>query len=190
MSSVWQSISHRAGILVPGLASIPPRRRREYLAFLGFVAPNFILFGVFTFWPLVYSLLLSFKKWNMISPTKEFVALANYVKIIGDDVLWQASRNTLYLAGGTVSIKLALALMLALLGYSKDEPLDWGNLEFKNYNARYTLAEETQIRALREKGIAVNLWTVNEERDMRRFIAAGVAGLITDFPQRLRALLQ
>ena len=115
MSSVWQSISQKGTALVPGLAKLSSRRRREYLAFLGFIAPNFILFGIFTFWPLVYSLLLSFKKWNMISPTKEFVGLANYAKMIGDDVFWQASRNTLYLAGGTVFIKLALALGLALL---------------------------------------------------------------------------
>ncbi len=76
----------------------------------------------------------------------------------------------------------------ALLGYSTD-PLDWGELEFKTYNARYTLVDEDLIRTLREKGIAVNLWTLVEEKDMRRFIAAGVAGLITDFPQPLAALL-
>jgi sn-glycerol 3-phosphate transport system permease protein len=115
MSSIWASISHRATILVPGLASLSARRRREYLTFLGFIAPNFILFAVFTFWPLVYSFLLSFKKWNMISRIKDFVGLANYGKMIGDDVFRLVSRNTLYLAGGTVFVKLALALALALL---------------------------------------------------------------------------
>jgi glycerophosphoryl diester phosphodiesterase len=38
-------------------------------------------------------------------------------------------------------------------------------------------------------GVAVNLWAVNEEDDMRRFIAAGAAGIITDFPQRLFRML-
>lgn len=78
----------------------------------------------------------------------------------------------------------------ALIGYWEDEPLDWGDLEFETYNALSTLIDEAQIRDLAAKGIAVNLFTVNDERDMRRFIAAGVAGLFTDFPQRLRALLQ
>ena len=77
-----------------------------------------------------------------------------------------------------------------LIGYSETQPLDWDHLEFKTYNAHYTLVDEDQVRVLREKGIAVNLFTVNEGDDMQRFIAAGVAGLITDFPQRLRALLQ
>jgi glycerophosphoryl diester phosphodiesterase len=78
----------------------------------------------------------------------------------------------------------------ALVGYWEDEPLDWGDLEFDTYNALSTLIDEAQIRNLAAKNIAVNLFTVNEESDMRRFIAAGVAGLFTDFPQRLRALLQ
>ncbi len=76
----------------------------------------------------------------------------------------------------------------ALIGYSTD-PLDWGQLEFKTYNARYTLVDEDLIQTLREKGIAVNLWTLIEEKDMRRFIITGVAGLITDFPQTLAGLL-
>ncbi len=78
----------------------------------------------------------------------------------------------------------------ALLGYGGTEPLAWGDLEFKSYNARYTQVDEKQIRALQEKDIPVNLWIVDEEKDMRRFIAAEAAGLITNFPQTLTALLQ
>jgi len=52
------------------------------------------------------------------------------------------------------------------------------------------MVDEEQIWAAAETGIAVNLYTVNREEDMRRFIAAGVAGLITDFPQRLKAVLR
>jgi glycerophosphoryl diester phosphodiesterase len=32
-------------------------------------------------------------------------------------------------------------------------------------------------------------WTVNERADMERLIALAVDGLITDYPDRLRALL-
>ena len=73
----------------------------------------------------------------------------------------------------------------ALIGYSKIKPLDWGQLEFKTYNARYTLIDHRIIGQLAEKGIAVNVWPVNKEKDIQRFIAAGAAGIITDFPQRL-----
>lgn len=78
----------------------------------------------------------------------------------------------------------------ALIGYSEIGPLDWGDLEFETYNARSTLIDENQVRAITEKGISVNLFTVNEEDEMLRFTEAGAAGLITDFPQRAVRLLR
>jgi glycerophosphoryl diester phosphodiesterase len=38
-------------------------------------------------------------------------------------------------------------------------------------------------------GLKVIPWTVNERADMARLIALGVDGLITDYPDRLRALM-
>lgn len=90
-------------------------RRREYLIFLLFIAPNFLLFAVFTFWPLVYSLGLSFTRWNMIAPTPTFIGLDNYVNLMKDDIFWLAARNTVYIAFGVVFIKLAIALGLAMV---------------------------------------------------------------------------
>ena len=62
--------------------------------------------------------------------------------------------------------------------------------EFRTYNAWAPLVDEEQIRAAAETGIAVNLYTVNRKEDMDRVIAAGVAGLFTDFPQRFKAVLR
>lgn len=78
----------------------------------------------------------------------------------------------------------------ALIGDPEDQPLDWGDERFAVYNPRHTLIKEEKIRALAEKNIGVNLWTVNEEKDMKRFIAAGAQGIITDFPQRLKRLVR
>jgi len=77
----------------------------------------------------------------------------------------------------------------AVLGIPETAPLEWGNFEFTAYNVRHTMISDNEIMALRRRGIAINLWTVNDPDDMERFIAAGVAGLITDFPQRLKKLL-
>ncbi len=76
----------------------------------------------------------------------------------------------------------------ALIGYHTDRPLDWGDLAFATYNARATLIEDETIRQRKQDGVAINLFTVNEAADMRRFMALGVDGLITDFPQRLTKL--
>ena len=78
----------------------------------------------------------------------------------------------------------------ALIGYSFTAPLDWGDFGFEIYNARSTLIDEKQIKTAIGKGKKVNLFTVNEIADMQRFMDQGVDGLITDYPQRLKALLK
>jgi glycerophosphoryl diester phosphodiesterase len=50
------------------------------------------------------------------------------------------------------------------------------------------LTEETLAEA-KSLGLKVIPWTVNERADMERLIAAGVDGLITDYPDRLRAVM-
>jgi glycerophosphoryl diester phosphodiesterase len=57
------------------------------------------------------------------------------------------------------------------------------------YSAEFVLMDAAAARMLREKGIEPLVWTVNEEADMRRMIALGVNGIITDYPDRLIALL-
>ena len=38
-------------------------------------------------------------------------------------------------------------------------------------------------------GLGPYAWTVNEEADMRRMLECGVAGILTDYPDRLIKLL-
>lgn len=45
------------------------------------------------------------------------------------------------------------------------------------------------VATLREKGHEINVWTVNAPEDLRRMIACGVHGIITDFPARLHGML-
>lgn len=97
------------------LARFIQPKRREHLIFLLFIAPNFVLFAVFTFWPLVYSLGLSFTRWNMIAPRPTIIGLDNYANLLKDDIFWLALRNTVMIAFGVVFVKLAIALGLAMV---------------------------------------------------------------------------
>jgi sn-glycerol 3-phosphate transport system permease protein len=101
--------------LSPRRAGTRRRSRREALTFIAFVTPNFLLLAVFTFWPVLYSLYLSFFKWNMIAKRKTFLALENYRAMLADPVFWMVTRNTFALAGGTVLVTLAIALALAVV---------------------------------------------------------------------------
>lgn len=57
------------------------------------------------------------------------------------------------------------------------------------YNPGLKYVDEATVRAVREAGFDVLVWTVNEEEDMRRLIEWGVSGIFTDYPQRLNAVL-
>jgi glycerophosphoryl diester phosphodiesterase len=48
---------------------------------------------------------------------------------------------------------------------------------------------DSTLKAAQALGLKVIPWTVNEPADMERPIAAGVDGLITDYPNRLRAVM-
>ena len=45
------------------------------------------------------------------------------------------------------------------------------------------------VGAMQDKGLGVNVWTVNTVDDLRRMLEYGVHGIITDFPARLREMM-
>ena len=53
----------------------------------------------------------------------------------------------------------------------------------------YRNAKPDDVAAAKSLGLKVIPWTVNERADMARLIALGVDGIITDYPDRLRAVM-
>jgi glycerophosphoryl diester phosphodiesterase len=53
----------------------------------------------------------------------------------------------------------------------------------------YRNAKGDDVAAAKGLGLKVIPWTVNERADMERLIALGVDGIITDYPDRLRAVM-
>ncbi|MGD9017908.1 MAG: glycerophosphodiester phosphodiesterase family protein [Desulfobacterales bacterium] len=78
----------------------------------------------------------------------------------------------------------------ALIGDDNDHSLDWGDGSYATYNVLWTLISEDVIREKTRQGVSINLFTVNDEENFRRFRNAGARGLITDFPQRLAAFIR
>jgi sn-glycerol 3-phosphate transport system permease protein len=91
------------------------RRWVRYLRPYAYILPTFVFLAVFTHWPILRTFYLSFFKWNMASPTMEFVGLVNFAQAWNAPVFWEVLRNSLLFAAGTVPLTLALALVLALL---------------------------------------------------------------------------
>lgn len=90
-------------------------RRREYLLFLAFIAPNVILLAVFAYWPVLYNAYLSMTSWNLLSETKPWVWFANYVDMFTDPEFGAVVWHTVAFSGGIVIISIILGMAVAVL---------------------------------------------------------------------------
>lgn len=66
---------------------------KQWQAYL-LLFPTIVIFTMFMLWPFVYTIYLSFFDWNMVSPTKEFVGLDNYLAVISDPITYKVFFNT------------------------------------------------------------------------------------------------
>ncbi|MCB0194053.1 MAG: glycerophosphodiester phosphodiesterase [Anaerolineae bacterium] len=72
----------------------------------------------------------------------------------------------------------------ALVAWPIINPLKLLNrLQCRAYHPYYKLTDARQIDQLNQAGFEVNIWTVNNAKDIRAFTKVGVNGIITDFPQ-------
>ncbi|GAB3913487.1 sugar ABC transporter permease [Larkinella knui] len=88
-------------------------RRDKWIPY-GLVAPYILHFAVFVAFPVVFSVVLTFHSWNIISPM-EFVGLANYTRLFKDRLFWQAIYNTLRFLIIHIPLQIVIALALAEL---------------------------------------------------------------------------
>src|SRR3972149_439269 len=86
------------------------RKRWAY----AFISPFYILFAIFSIFPIIFSIYLSFTQWKGTGP-KIFVGLANYRRLFQDPVFWQSIRNGFIIFFLYVPIMTLLALVLAVL---------------------------------------------------------------------------
>ena len=60
------------------------------------VAPYLLFTAVLWVYPFLWGLVISTKKWNIISPHKEFVGLENFGRLFQDPLFWISIKNTFY----------------------------------------------------------------------------------------------
>ena len=53
-----------------------------------------------------------------------------------------------------------------------------------------TLIDRNSVRQVQDHGVRVDVWTINDEAEMRRLIELGVDGIMTDRPDRLMKIIQ
>lgn len=93
----------------------PPRRRRLHLTFLVFTLPNLALILVFSYFPVIANVGLSFTTWDMIAPSPTFVGLAKWRAFFADPQVLRAMWTTIIWVVVSVGGSMGLGLLLAVL---------------------------------------------------------------------------
>ena len=79
-----------------------------------FIAPGIIGFLVFSLGPMLYSLMLSFTEWNIITPMK-YIGLANYKDLFHNDLILKSLKATFYYTLLSVPLIVIVDFMIAVL---------------------------------------------------------------------------
>ena len=90
------------------------RKRFQFAPYL-YLAPALIIFGIFTYWPMLYGFYLSFHNWNFVRPTKGFVGLSNYIKMLGREDFRIALVNTGKYFLGLIPLLIFIPILLAFI---------------------------------------------------------------------------
>lgn len=105
---------------VPAQGAAAPRVRRAWtgrwpLAPFLYLAPMILLLAVFTYWPLIHTVYLSFVQWNM-NPDQpmRWVGTANYRGIFQSPLFDAAFRNTLIYIVASIPLKVLLPIPIAI----------------------------------------------------------------------------
>lgn len=89
-------------------------KKQKYL-FLAFcLGPTFLVFALFTIYPMVNGLYLSFFDWSGTSAIKEFIGLENYKRLFSDSVIPKSIFNDYFLVFTKVIGIMILALFFAV----------------------------------------------------------------------------
>lgn len=78
------------------------------------VSPYIIHFMLFVAFPVIFSIILTFHKWNIISPM-EYVGLNNYIRLFKDEVFFRSLINTLIFLVIHIPLQIIIALFLAVI---------------------------------------------------------------------------
>ncbi|WP_103064223.1 carbohydrate ABC transporter permease [Actinomyces qiguomingii] len=99
-------------------AAVTPALRRkpkdDRLLGIAFIIPAGIGLIAFYLWPLIRGIWLSFTEYNLLTP-EQFTGLANYQRMIGDSIFWNAVRVTLEYVVINIGLQTVLALVIAVL---------------------------------------------------------------------------
>ncbi len=94
--------------------SMKQRKRRQTLTALLFILPFFILFTVFTVYPIIQGVWVSLNKWSMMGRQK-YIAFENFEKLFSDSKFWDSLKHTCLFVVICAPLIVVISLGLAIL---------------------------------------------------------------------------
>jgi len=91
------------------------RQRRRNLWIYAFLMPTFILYGIYTIYPIIASYWYSLVEWNGFSSEQRFVGIANYQAVVADPMFWSSVRITLLFMLVVAPLRVFGAFFLAIV---------------------------------------------------------------------------
>ena len=88
-------------------------RNSEKTAYL-FVLPYIVYFLAFVAYPLTFSLVLMFHRWNIVTPM-EWIGLKNFIRMFDDPLVLRSFLNTIIFLAIHIPLQIAAALGFAML---------------------------------------------------------------------------
>nr|WP_083332522.1 sugar ABC transporter permease [Hyphomonas sp. Mor2] len=88
--------------------------KEEALTAYAFLLIPLAVLSLSTFGPILFSFVLAFFDWNLLTDERPFIGFGHFFELAGDDVFHIALRNTVIYAVGVVPIQTMLALLLAV----------------------------------------------------------------------------
>jgi multiple sugar transport system permease protein len=89
--------------------------RRQVPTGLLFVLPFLVFYALFTLWPILSGMRMSFFNTTVTGTAGEFVGLANWSEMVGDPAVWESLWHTIWFTILTVPPLVVLGLVMALL---------------------------------------------------------------------------
>lgn len=94
-------------------------RRRGYFFGYLLLIPPFVFYAWFILLPLFQTAYFSMTDWNGVSIDKRWIGLANFRRMLGDELFWGAFRQTaIWVFVGTI-VELVLSLALAMFVWNR-----------------------------------------------------------------------
>ncbi|WP_018932331.1 carbohydrate ABC transporter permease [Gracilibacillus lacisalsi] len=94
------------------------RKNKDTWAIIGFIAPAFLIYGVYVIYSIFMTFYYSTFSWTGIDANMVFVGLENYIRLLQDGVFWTSIQNNFLLVIASLLTQLPVGLIMALLLFS------------------------------------------------------------------------